>query len=151
MSSLGYPIYTAPHWIFSEKERADNIRKNAELLAMLDVEAIHDDMGIPAPVATGKGKGKAGGASSSTASKPKPVPARNAKVKREREEDSGPLRRSTRRRTGPVDLNESPQSKRKREVSGAKAELAIQLWRHGSFRSIRPHRDFAGGRGRGTH
>ncbi|KAG8942914.1 hypothetical protein FRC04_003314 [Tulasnella sp. 424] len=98
-----------------EQERADNIRKNAELLALLDVEAIHDEMGIPAPVATGKGKAKAGGASSSTASKPKPVPARNPKVKREREEDSGPLRRSTRRKTGPADPNESPESKRKRE------------------------------------
>ncbi|KIO18595.1 hypothetical protein M407DRAFT_11804 [Tulasnella calospora MUT 4182] len=109
------PTHLNPHWTLSEKERADNIRKNAELLAMLDVEAIHDDMGIPAPAATGKGKGKASGGLSSTASKPKPVPARNPKVKREREDDSAPLRRSTRRRIGPVDRNESPESKRKRE------------------------------------
>ncbi|KAG8924185.1 hypothetical protein FRC00_005404 [Tulasnella sp. 408] len=94
-------------------------------------------MGIPAPVATGKGKGKAGGASSSTASKPKPVPARNAKLKREREEDSAPLRRSSRRRTGPVDPNESPETKRKREEEEEERREALEREREEELKRAR--------------
>ncbi len=77
---------------------------------MLDVQGVHDDMGIPDPIVKAKGKAKAKStAERTTRTRTTPRP------KRERVEEE-PLRRSTRRRYGNADFDETPEEKEKREV-----------------------------------
>ena len=89
---------------YSELEREANIARNHALLAELELKEAVSALGIPKPAPT-KAKSNA-----------KPIqPAK--KVKRERNEDAAPRRTSARLRAPPaIDPNESPNSKRKREV-----------------------------------
>ncbi|KAG8896634.1 hypothetical protein FRB99_008791, partial [Tulasnella sp. 403] len=107
-----------------EKERAENIKRNAELLAFLDVQNVHDELGIP--IAKGKGKGRAPSGSA------KPVQPR---PKRKREDV--PLRRSSRFKTEPVDPNETPAQKRKREFEEKKRREEAERQREAELEKAR--------------
>ena len=104
-SPLGITYYIT-YACCSELEREANIARNRTLLQELELKEAVSSLGIPKP-APPKAKSNA-----------KPVQP-SKKVKRERNEDGGPRRTSARLRTAPlIDPNESPGSKRKREVRG---------------------------------
>lgn len=86
----------------SEIEREANIARNRALLEELELKDAVASLGLSKPP-PGKSSAK---------------PVQSAKrVKRQRTEDVGPRRTSARLRTAPViDPNESPRSKRQREV-----------------------------------
>ncbi|KAG8853385.1 hypothetical protein FRB96_008175 [Tulasnella sp. 330] len=90
----------------SERQREENIRKNNELLLQLDVQGVHDQLGV---AAASSSKGKAPVKARSTA---KPAP----RVKREAVDSELPLRRSRRVSRLAVEPNETPAQKRKREL-----------------------------------
>ena len=101
---------------YSELEREANIARNRALLQELELKEAVSSLGIPKSTSA-KAKSNA-----------KPVqPAK--KVKRERNEDAGPRRTSARLRTAPaIDPNESPGTKRKREVSDHQLVLMKIPW-----------------------
>jgi hypothetical protein len=98
-----YTLYSL-YPLHSELEREANIVRNRALLQELELKEAVSSLGILKPPLKAKGNTK-------------PVqPVK--KVKWERNEDVGPRRTSARLRTAPlIDPNESPNSKRKREVS----------------------------------
>ncbi|KAG8925491.1 hypothetical protein FRC02_009631 [Tulasnella sp. 418] len=95
-----------------EQRRAENIRKNQQLLAQLGLEATSNEVEA---LASSSKKGKTKARASSEA---KPVQSKKPRVKKEQEE---PVRRiSTRLRRQQeetIDPNETPAQKRKREAS----------------------------------
>jgi WD repeat-containing protein 76 len=102
VSASSYPTSTRPTSTplsLSEAEREANIARNRALLAQLDVT-----LDIPTKPAA-KEKGKA-----------KPAQPARKRVKRE-EQPALPTRQSTRLRRSAPDPNETPEKKRKREVS----------------------------------
>ncbi|KAG8958736.1 hypothetical protein FRC03_008858 [Tulasnella sp. 419] len=107
-----------------EQRRAENIRKNQQLLAQLGLEATSNEVEA---LASSSKKGKTKARASSEA---KPVQSKKPRVKKEQEE---PVRRiSTRLRRQQeetIDPNETPAQKRKREREVAERRAAEEAER----------------------
>ncbi|KAG9001621.1 hypothetical protein FRB93_012047 [Tulasnella sp. JGI-2019a] len=106
-----------------EREREENIRKNNELLLQLDIQGIHDQLGVPA-------------SSSSKAKAPvKRSHTKPPKVKSEAVEL--PLRRSSRMQRSIADPNETPAQKRKREKEDEELRERAEQERQAELERVR--------------